>query len=257
MNNKLKFLGSASWQGTPGQFCDDNISKEVKWDTKDFRFRTSLLIETKNKKTIVVEMTPDIRLQAWKYQLKIPDAFLVSHWHWDHFFGLQDLDWFCEKYNPKIYGNKITKSWYDKNMNYIPVDFKVFDSYESFIIDNIKITPFRVYHVDDTDGFIFEDIETGNKIAYLADLYGMPDESFDLIKDIDTVIVDATYIEGKGIDGDDTHFWREDLLKFLDTLNSKNIVLTHISSHYNLSHNEFEEKYPKYVISYDGMEVRF
>ena len=257
MNNKIKFLGSSCWQGIPSPFCDDKVSKNVQWDSKDFRFRTSLLIKTKQNKTIVVEVTPDIRLQAWKYKLDIPDAFLISHWHWDHLFGLKDLDWFCEKYNPKVFGSKTTKEWYDSDMSYIPVDFKVFESYKPFVIDNIKITPFLVDHVDGTDGFIFEDIETSNKIAYLADLHGMPKKSFEMIKDIDTLIIDSTYIEGEGIDGDKTHFWRNDLLNFLEQLKSKNIILTHISSHHNLNHEELEKKYPDYVISYDGMEVEF
>ncbi|MFT4243893.1 MAG: MBL fold metallo-hydrolase [Candidatus Woesearchaeota archaeon] len=257
MNNILKFLGSGCWQGIPSQFRDDEISKNVEWNSKDFRFRTSLLIETKNKKTIVVEITPDIRMQAWKFKLKVPDAFLVSHWHWDHFFGVKDLDWFFEKYNPKVYGNKVTKQWYDSDMGYIPLNFEVFESYKPFVIDNIKITPFEVEHVKDTHGFIFEDLETQNKIAYLADLCGMPKKSFEMIKDIDTIIMDSTFSIGEGIDGDDTHFWEEGFNKFVNSLNSKNIILTHISSHHGLNHVELEKRFSKFTISYDGMEVKF
>ena len=254
---KLKFLGSACWQGVPGQFCDDSVSKNVKWDSKDFKFRTSLLIETKNKKTIIVEISPDIRLQAWKYQLKVPDAFLISHWHWDHLFGLKDLDWFCEKYNPIVYGNKITKEWYDSDMSYIPINFKLFKSYESFTIDNIKVTPFEVYHVEGTDGFLFDNLNNGKKFAYLADLCGMPKKSLELIDGCDTIIVDATYIGGEGIDGDKTHFWKKDLLIFLKSLNCKEIILTHISSIHNLNHNDLEKLYPEYIISYDGLEREY
>ncbi len=257
MNNKLKFLGSGCWQGVPGQFCDDEVSKNVKWNSKDFRFRTSLLIETKNKKTIIIEITPDIRLQAWKYNLKVPDVFLVSHWHWDHLFGLKDLDWFCEKNNPIVYGNKTTKQWYDRDMSYIPVNFKLFESYVPFIIDNIKITPFEVKHVEGTDGFIFEDLETGKKVAYFADLCGISKKSFDLVKNVETVIVDSFYIEGEGIFGDNTHFWGTELLNFLESLNSKNKILTHISSHHNLNHKKLQKKYSKYTIAHDGMEFKF
>ena len=34
------------------------------------------------------------------------------------------------------------------------VDFKIFASYEPFTIDNIKITPIAVNHIEDTDGFL-------------------------------------------------------------------------------------------------------
>jgi len=105
---KLTFIGSGCWQGIPALFGDDTISQNVEWGSKDFRFRTSLHIETENKKNIIVEATPDIRLQSWKFKLNVPDAILISHWHWDHLFGLLDVDWFAEKNGLTVYGNRLS-----------------------------------------------------------------------------------------------------------------------------------------------------
>lgn len=249
---KLTFLGSGCWQGIPAPFGDDEISQKVEWDSKDFRFRTSLHIETEKGKSIIVEATPDIRLQSWKYKLKKPDAILVSHWHWDHLFGLLDLDWFASKNPLTVYGNNVTKEWYDERMGHVKVDFQVFKSYETFQIDNIKITPLEVNHVDRTDGFLLEDMNTGKKMAYLSDLHGIPEKTDELIKNSDLVITDATYL-ASDINDDPTHLQKDQIIPFLEKLSAKEIILTNIGSYQGLTHEDFEKKFSQYTIAYDGM----
>jgi phosphoribosyl 1,2-cyclic phosphate phosphodiesterase len=248
----LTFLGSGCWQGIPAPFGDDKISQKIEWDSKDFRFRTSLYIETENGKGIIIEATPDIRLQSWKFKLKKPDAILISHWHWDHFFGLLDLDWFAAKNLLVIYGNSVTKKWYDDRMAHINVDFQVFESYQSFQIDNIKITPISVNHVENTDGFLFEDINTGKKIAYLSDLHGIPDKTAELIKNVDLIITDATYL-ASDIDDDPTHFQKDQIIPFVEKLSANEIILTNIGSYQGLTHESIEKQFPQYTIAYDGL----
>ena len=253
---KVTFIGSGCWQGIPAPFGDDKISQNAGWGSKDFRFRTSLHIETENGKNIIVEATPDIRLQSWKFELEKPDAILVSHWHWDHLFGLLDLDWFAEKNTLTVYGNSVTKKWYGDRMSHIKVNFQTFKSYKSFKIDNVKITPITVNHVEDTDGFLFEDLKSGKKLAYLSDLSGVPTDTFELIKDIDLIITDVTYIESN-IDDDPTHLQKDQIIPFLKNLKAKEIILTNIGSYQGLTHNDFEQKFPQYTIAYDGMERKY
>jgi len=253
---KIIFIGSGCWQGIPAPFREDKISKKVKWNSKDFRFRTSLLITTKNNKKIIVEATPDIRLQSWKFKIEKPDAILISHWHWDHFLGMMDLEWFTEKNRLTIYGNDATKKWHDSRMNHILVNFITFKSYESFKIDNIKITPLAVNHVDDTDGFLFEDSDSGKKIAYLPDLYEIPEKTAKALKQLDVVILDATYLESD-ITDDPTHLQKNQIVPFLSKINAKEIILTGIGSYNGFSHANLEKKYKQYTISYDGMKRKY
>lgn len=253
---KLTFLGSGCWQGIPAPFGDDKISQNVEWDSKDFRFRTSLHIETENGKSLVVEATPDIRLQSWKFKLEKPDAILISHWHWDHLFGLLDLDWFASKNPLTVYGNSVTKEWYGERMGHIKVKFQPFESYNSFQIDNIRITPIAVNHVENTDGFLFEDSNTGKKIAYLSDLHGVPNKTAELIKDVDLIITDATYLVSD-INDDPTHFQKDQIMPFLESQSAKEIILTNIGSYQNLTHEDFEKQFPNYTIAYDGLSRQF
>ena len=251
---KLKFIGSGCWQGIPSPFCDDEISKNVKWNTKDFRFRTSLYIETENSKKILIEITPDIRLQSWKFNLRVPDMIFVSHWHFDHFFGLLDLEWQMEKNKVKIYSNKITKNWYNKSFKHIPIDFKVISTKDSIVIDNLKIIPFKVKHVNETFGFIFENIKTNKKFTYLPDFYDIPKNSLSLINRTDIISVDSTYLE-KGIE-DSTHLESKEIINFIESkIKVKKIILMNINSFCEKNHKELIKKYKKYEISYDGMEI--
>jgi len=250
---KITFIGSGCWQGIPAPFGDDKISQNVEWNSKDFRFRTSLHIETENGKSIIIEATPDIRLQSWKFKLKKPDAILISHWHWDHLFGLLDIDWFAEKNMLTVYGNKETKKWYENSMGHVKVDFQTFESYESFEIDNIKVTPLAVDHVKETDGLMIEDLKSGKKFAYLSDANGLPPKSAGLISDIDLIITDATYL-GSDLDDDPTHLQKDQIVPFLKSLQAKEIILTNIGSFQNLTHKDFEQKFPEYTIAFDGLE---
>lgn len=249
---KITFLGSGCWQGIPAPFGYDKISENAVWNSKDFRFRTSLHIETQNGKSIIIEATPDIRLQSWKFKLKKPDAILISHWHWDHLFGLLDLDFFAEKNVLTVYGNSVTKKWYDERMNHIKINFQILEAYKSFTIDNIKITPITVHHINNTEGFLFEDMSSSKKLAYLSDLYGVPAKTAKLINDIDAIITDATYIESN-IDDDPTHLQKDQIVPFLESLKAGEVILTNIGSYQGLTHSDFEKKFPQYTIAYDGM----
>lgn len=253
---KITFLGSGCWQGIPAPFGDDAISQNVEWNSKDFRFRTSLHIETNNGKSIIVEATPDIKLQSWKFRLKKPDAILISHWHWDHLFGLLDLDWFASKNTLTVHGNATTKEWYDDRMSHIKVHFQVFESYQAFRVDNIIITPIAVHHVEKTDGFLFEDVNSGKKIAYFSDLHGIPEKTAELTKNIDLIITDATYL-ASDINDDPTHFQKDQIIPFLEGLRAKEIILTNIGSYQGMTHNDFEKKFSQYTIAHDGMVREF
>lgn len=250
---EVTFLGSGSWQGVPAPFGSDTISKGVKWGTKDFRFRTSLHIKTTHSKSIIVEITPDIRLQSWKFSISKPDIFLVSHWHWDHLFGLFDLDWYASKNPLTIYANSTSKKWYKSRMKHVAAKFKLTKNFKSFTIDTLKITPFPVHHVAETTGFLFEDSVSHKKVAYLSDFYNLPKETFDLIHSVDAIICDATYL-ASNINDDATHLKNKQIRGFLAKLSAKEIILANIGSYNGLSHAVLKKKYRAYTIAFDGLK---
>lgn len=60
-------------------------------DPHDNRLRCSALVETVEGKHILVDCGPDMRLQSIRAQIHQLDALLLTHNHFDHCFGLDDL----------------------------------------------------------------------------------------------------------------------------------------------------------------------
>lgn len=81
-----KFLGTAGSQGVPVVGCRCAQCTNPK---NPFRMRSALLCTT--AVTTLIDVGPDIRMQLLRYQIEALDAVLVTHVHYDHIVGLNDL----------------------------------------------------------------------------------------------------------------------------------------------------------------------
>ena len=139
------------------------------------------------------------------------------------------------------------------------------------------ITPFPVYHMHSQDdgkdssmlqnvfGFLLEHNNT--KVAYLADYYKIPEESLDLIKDVNAVIADGTYLfEEKWPKKDLQNMTREEkdpdhlhgdaITTFAKSLRVNKVVYHSISHLPGLTHDKLQSLLPdNQFIGFDGMEI--
>ena len=71
--------------------------------------RTSVLV-SKNGYNIIIDATPELRLQCIKNHVTRLDAVLITHPHADHIFGLDDLRRFnmVQRMDIPIYGTSET-----------------------------------------------------------------------------------------------------------------------------------------------------
>ena len=86
---KITILGSGSSGGVPliGNYwgeCDPN-------NPKNFRSRVSVLVTLENKKNILIDTSPDLRMQSINNKIKKIDSVLWTHAHADHANGIDDL----------------------------------------------------------------------------------------------------------------------------------------------------------------------
>ncbi len=82
------FLGTGTSVGVPMIGCDCAVCRSP--DPRNQRYRCSVLIQTPQG-NILIDTTPELRLQLLREKIGIVHAVLFTHYHADHLFGLDDL----------------------------------------------------------------------------------------------------------------------------------------------------------------------
>src|SRR5579875_3183061 len=102
---KVTLLGSGTSYGVPMIGCDCAVCRSD--DPRDKRNRSSLLVEYDGA-TILIDTTPELRLQALSHDIQRVDAVLITHTHADHLNGLDDLRAFSARHGEPlpVYGTR-------------------------------------------------------------------------------------------------------------------------------------------------------
>lgn len=276
---KVELIGSGGWDGTPSVFCRCSVCREAvnNPNSKNRRTRPLLKISGDNE-SFCLDIGPDFRDQSSRFSLEV-DTFFVSHWHYDHLFGIYELGaWFRLKLNKKpiIYCSQGTADYIQKHMGFMDLDVRVLSCYEPIKIDGLSVTPVPMYHMRsrdedkninelDTFGFIVSDAQTS--VAYLADYYRLPEKTQELAGKCDVVIADGTYLlEDHYPDetlrnafkeyNDPDHLHGKDIVDFTRALGHMPVVFHSITHLPEMSHQDMQKAMPEnHYIGYDGMVV--
>ncbi len=111
------------------------------------------------------------------------------------------------------------------------LDFRPQRKYQSFDLDNLKITPLPLLHSKPTFGYLLSYQDT--HIAYLTDTKGLPAGTISILKSINlnTMIIDCSYMpgfEGKG------HNNLNEVIEIQDQIGASQVVLTHIGHDFDI-----------------------
>ena len=103
---KITILGSGTSTGVPEIGCKCPVCTSN--DPRDNRLRCSGLIETEGVR-ILMDCGPDFREQMIRLNdFKPLDAVFISHEHYDHVGGLDDLRPFCRLRDVPVYAERYT-----------------------------------------------------------------------------------------------------------------------------------------------------
>lgn len=248
---KLKILGSGTSTGVPEIGCTCKVCTST--DSRDKRLRTSVILYTEDA-TILLDCGPDFREQMLNTPFDKIDGVLVSHEHYDHVGGLDDLRPFCKFGEISVFAESYVANNLRMRMPYCFVQ-KVYPGVpdivlheispgESFLINQTEIMPIRVMH----NKLPILGYRIG-KLAYITDMLTMPDESFDLLRGVEVLILNALRIE--------KHISHQNLEQALDTakrIGAKKTYFIHMSHHLGL-HAEVEKILPENIqLAYDQLE---
>lgn len=250
---EITFLGTGTSHGVPIIGC--NCKTCISNNPKNKRFRSSIYIKNSDK-NILIDTTPDLRLQLLKNDITDIDIVLFTHAHADHIMGFDDLRAInrINKADIPCYGNKETLDALKRKFTYIFKDHhckfavpsvKLIEIKDGLEFNNLKITSLPVKHNNDTVlGYKV------NNMAYITDCSYIPEKTFKLIEDIDLLILDALRYKSHP-----KHFNIEQAVEVIKDLGVKRAYLTHIS--HEIEHNEVNEKLPEGIqLAYDGLKLR-
>lgn len=250
---ELIFLGTGTSTGVPQLMCDCEVCRSD--DRRDKRLRASALVKVDGL-NLLIDCGPDFRAQMLDFagNSKL-DALLVTHSHYDHVGGVDDLRPYCTSAGfpvfcqPEVAADLRARVPYCFAADPYPgvPRFSVheIDPDHSFIFSGVEITPLPVNHYKmDIVGYRI------GKLAYITDAKKIPPSTLNLVKGVDTLVINALRHEPHI-----SHFSLSDALSFIVEVNPRVAYLTHLSHQMGL-HAAVEPTLPANVhIACDGMKI--
>lgn len=269
----MLLLGTGTSHGVPCIACKCEVCTST--DEHDKRFRCSAYVTSSNKKDgyephILVDIGPDFRSQALKFDICAVDAVLLTHSHADHLHGLDDIRIFSHTIssshltNPEqgketegnglpFFTNKKTIADLKYRFDYVFKETQIGGGKPKIRLEDcadlkntqpkefgdIRVLPVSMLHGSLVDtGWLFsctEEDGSVHSIAYLTDASSIPQESIDFINkmagNLDHVVIDGLRKEPHA-----THMSFLQAMEVCEKLGPKHTWFTHMS--HNNSHKE-------------------
>lgn len=250
---KLRFLGTGTSTGVPQIGCNCAVCRSSQ--AKDQRLRASVLLSV-GETNIIIDCGPDFRTQILDCGSPHLDALLVTHSHYDHVGGVDDLRPYCKgDVNFPIYcksdvaedlRNRVPYCFVEHPYPGVPTfELNEVSPYDVFQINDIDILPLPVMHYRlEILGYRI------GGLAYITDAKTISEKTIEMLKGVDTLVINSLRIEEHL-----SHMTLEQSLKVIEWVKPRIAYLTHLSHDMGL-HDEVEATLPQNVkIAYDGLEI--
>lgn len=252
---KLTFLGTGTSVGVPTIGCKCKVCQST--DQHDKRLRASALVEYGCRR-ILIDCGPDFRQQMLNVEFRKIDAVLLTHIHYDHVGGLDDLRPFCKFGEINVYADAITANGLRHTIPYcfdkhkypgVPsIRLNTIKPHENLEIDGLTITPIKVMH----DKLPILGYRLGN-LLYITDMKTIDDEEFNYFKGVKTLIINALRFSPQH----HSHLTVEEAISFAKRVGADRTFFTHMGHDIGL-HEEVNQMLPKDIkLAYDGQSIDF
>jgi len=249
---KLTFLGTGTSCGVPtiGCHCYTCSSK----DPHDKRLRCSVLIETETTR-LLIDCGPDFRQQIMDQPFRKIDGILITHAHYDHMGGMDDIRPYCQFGEINVYADPLARQGMLEMLPYcfaehrypgVPaIQLHEIHKHEAFRIGDLDVMPFEVMHHD----LPIMGYRIGS-LAYITDMKTIDAAEIPYIEGCSTLVVNALREKPHH-----SHQTLAEAVRFAQRINARQTWLIH-SSHDIGRHAEVNASLPQNIqLAYDGQVV--
>lgn len=246
---KLTFLGTGTSCGVPTIGCECYTCRST--DPHDKRLRCSVLIETPQTR-LLIDCGPDFRQQIMMQPFRKIDGILITHAHYDHMGGMDDIRPYCQFGEINVYADPIARKGMLEMLPYcfaehrypgVPaIQLHEIQPHRPFRIGDLEIVPFQVMHHDlPILGYRI------GPLAYITDMKTIAEEEIPYIMGCETLVVNALREKPHH-----SHQTLSDAVQFAQRINARQTWLIH-SSHDIGRHAEVNASLPANIqLAYDG-----
>lgn len=254
----LLLLGTGASAGIPVMGCSCAVCQSG--DPKNKRYRASALVQCMGK-TILIDPGPDLHQQAIRFGVNHIDGLIITHTHYDHIGGLEELRVFTfSRKTPIPCLLSLTSLVHLKKLFYYLFEPHAQDKTVPAKFDFIELeqdrgevafcdVPIRYFTYSQPSmevlGYRLGDL------AYVTDIKDYPDTIFEDLKNCKTLILSALRHTHSKL-----QFSVHEAVAFAQKVGAKTTYLMHMA--HEIDHTHLEKLLPPSILpAYDGLEIAF
>lgn len=257
---QLTILGSGAAPGVPSLgrgwgVCDPQ-------NPKNRRLRTSAYLEYDGGR-LLIDTSPDLRLQLLANDIRYLDGVLYTHAHADHVHGIDDIREINRiiRQNLHFYAGEKTVRYIRHNFSYLlskpnkvndvvrlpSMVPNIIKANRPFDIKGLKIMPIKLlHHCPECLGYVFNDGE----IVYIADFKVIAESGYKrILRRPKLLVLPLTTPYGQP-----AHAGLADVLAVIERINPEKAVINHMAT--ECDYNQVMLETPENVVpAYDNMKI--
>ena len=247
---KVTLMGTGTSTGVPVIACDCAVCTSP--DPRNTRLRASAWVRS-GETSLLIDTTPEMRLQALANGIRRLDAVLFTHAHADHIFGLDDVRRFnfMQRMAMPCYGQAATLEVLRQAFSYVFMETQAGGGKPSLDLRPVE-APFRVGDLEVVPVPIFHGrlpiygYRVG-RFAYLTDVSAIPPASMDLLRGLDVLVLGALRPQPHS-----THFNFEQAIRAAQELAPRQTYFTHMT--HDVDHETTDRQLPPGInLGFDGL----